>query len=194
MATTEDTEITLGTGRMLGLFLVLVLVCAVFFSIGFSLGRKTASGAGIALIAPATPATVVRPTAGMSASQPAQTPSSDQFSFYKAVEQKSADSQLTPQSNPQAPGATSEPPKPQSTEPAATAGAYYVQVAAVTREEDANALVEALKKKQYSAFSANSASADKLFHVQVGPFAEVKDAEATRNRLVSDGYNPILKK
>jgi len=30
--------------------------------------------------------------------------------------------------------------------------------------------------------------------VQVGPFADVKDAEATRARLVADGYTPILKK
>jgi len=37
----QDTEITLGTGRMLALFFTFVLVCAVFFAIGFSLGRKT---------------------------------------------------------------------------------------------------------------------------------------------------------
>ena len=71
--------------------------------------------------------------------------------------------------------------------------AYYVQVAAVTRQEDAEALVEALKKKQYPAF-ANNASADKYYRVQVGPYADFKDAEAMRARLVSDGYNPIVKK
>ena len=37
-------------------------------------------------------------------------------------------------------------------------------------------------------------SPDKLFHVQVGPFADIKDAESARAKLVSDGYNPILKK
>ena len=73
------------------------------------------------------------------------------------------------------------------------ANAYYVQVAAVTRQEDADALVEALKNKQYPAFRTNP-SADKFFRVQVGPFAEIKDAEATRGRLVADGYTPILKK
>jgi len=70
---------------------------------------------------------------------------------------------------------------------------YYVQVAAVSKQEDAEALVDALKRKQYPAFAANTAS-DKLFHVQVGPYAEIKDAEAMRTKLVSDGYNPILKK
>jgi cell division septation protein DedD len=69
-----------------------------------------------------------------------------------------------------------------------------VQVAAVSRQEDAEALVEALKKKQYPAFIANNPSSDKLYHVQVGPYADPKDAEAMRARLIGDGYNPIVKK
>jgi len=75
-----------------------------------------------------------------------------------------------------------------------SANAYYVQVAAVTRQEDADALVEALKKKQYPAFSANNPSVDKFFRVQVGPYTDIKDAESMRTRLIADGYNPILKK
>ena len=53
--------------------------------------------------------------------------------------------------------------------------------------------MDALKKKQIAAFAAN-APGDKLFHVQIGPFSDVKDAELARGKLVSDGYNPILKK
>jgi len=51
-----------------------------------------------------------------------------------------------------------------------------------------------LKKKQYPAFAANNASADKFYHVQVGPYTEMKEAEAMRSRLIADGYNPIVKK
>ena len=77
----------------------------------------------------------------------------------------------------------------------ATSGpGYFVQVAAVSKQDDAQALVDALKKKQYPAFTANTTPSDKLFHVQVGPFADLKDAEATKAKLVSDGYNPILKR
>jgi DedD protein len=200
--TQQDTEITLGTGRVLGLFFGLVLVCAVFFGVGFSLGRKagTAGGAN-PLAGPAqAPAAVVRPSAGKNNS--AQTASPDQFGFYKAVGQKNADSQLaSPASPPQtaaaaapaeAPNTAPRPAGPDSATPA-PANAYYVQVAAVTRQEDADALVAALKNKQYPAFTTNP-SADKFFRVQVGPFADVKDAEATRARLVADGYTPILKK
>src|SRR6516165_7436310 len=41
-AASEDTEITLGTGRMLGLFFLLAAICGVFFSIGYSLGKSSA--------------------------------------------------------------------------------------------------------------------------------------------------------
>jgi len=197
----HDTEITLGTGRMLVLFFLLVVVCAGFFAVGFKLGRKTAAvESSSALITPAgTPAAVVRPSAAKNNPPPA----SSQFTFFKAVGQKNADSQLpakepAPQSQ-SAASATSTPPEaPQmgasdSTAPPATNG-YFVQVAAVSHQEDANALVEALKKKQYPAFTVSNPSGDKLFHVQIGPFADIKDAELMRGRLTGDGYTPILKK
>jgi DedD protein len=195
----QDTEITLGTGRMLALFFALVVICAGFFAIGFSLGRKaTGVGSGNVLAAQAgNPSSVVRPSPGKNNPQP--TPSSGDFSFYKAVEQKKADTKLTPvDSQAPPPAATSsDPPKADENSAAATpppSNAYYVQVAAVTRQEDADSLVEALKKKQYPAFSANNPAVDKYFRVQVGPYADIKDAEIMRGRLIADGYNPILKK
>jgi len=204
----QDTEITLGTGRMLAIFFSFVLVCAFFFSIGFSLGRRTAiAGAGSSLSAPtATPATIVRPSAAKNDATQATPPSSsssNDFSFYKAVGEKNANAALTPPDSKAQPAAsiaataTAEAPSTAATDAATAAsagGGYYVQVAAVSRQEDAESLVEALKKKQYPAFSANNASADKFYHVQVGPYAELKDAEAMRARLISDGYNPIVKK
>ena len=71
---------------------------------------------------------------------------------------------------------------------------YFVQVAAVSKQEDAEALVDALKKKEYPAFVAAQATTDKLFRVQLGPYGEAKEAEAMRTRLIGDGYSPILKK
>jgi cell division septation protein DedD len=196
----QDTEITLGTGRMLAIFFTFVLVCAFFFAIGFSLGRKTTiAGAGGLLSASAgAPSTIVRPSAakndGHDATQP--TPQSGDFGFYKAVGEKNADGALTP-SDPKASSTTATPdgeaPKDATSAPPSIPG-YYVQVAAVSRQEDAEALVEALKRKQYPAFIANNASSDKLYHVQVGPYADPKDAEGMRARLIGDGYNPIVKK
>jgi cell division septation protein DedD len=68
-----------------------------------------------------------------------------------------------------------------------------VQVAAVSKQEDADALVKALRKKEYPVFVVSQPNSN-LFHVQVGPFAQQKDAEAMRAKLAGDGYNAILKK
>jgi cell division septation protein DedD len=194
MANSQDTEITLGTGKMLALFFGLVALCAVFFGTGFSLGRssvKPLTGEMPATAAATNPAT--RP----SAIKPASAPSN--LTFYKAVEQKDSDTPATPTDKE---SKTAEAPTPVvetkavPSDPVAPAvtGGYFVQVAAVSKQEDAQALVDALKKKQYPAFTANGSSSDKLFHVQVGPFSDIKDAEGMRTKLVGDGYNPILKK
>ena len=37
----RETEITLGTGRLLGLFFGLVVVCAIFFVSGYRLGKNS---------------------------------------------------------------------------------------------------------------------------------------------------------
>ena len=204
----QDTEITLGTGRMLAIFFTFVLVCAFFFSIGFSLGRRTTiGGVGSSVFAhTGTPATIVRPSAAKD-NAPQPTPQSGDFSFYKAVGEKNADAALAPQDSKTQPATATTPtsttatpaaePSTAATDAATAAPAsagYYVQVAAVSRQEDAESLVEALKKKQYPAFSTNNPTADKFYHVQVGPYPELKDAEAMRARLIGDGYNPIVKK
>jgi DedD protein len=186
MASTQDTEITLGTGKMLALFFGLVILCAVFFGMGFSLGKNAVRPPETAEATPApTTATNVRPTAVKPASANAD------MTFYKAVGQKQADADLA---TPDTTAATPADSKPAAQATPASGGGYLVQVAAVSKQEDADALVDALKKKQYSAFAANNVPSDKLIHVQVGPFADIKDAEATRTKLVGDGYNPILKK
>ena len=192
----QDTEITLGTGKMLALFFSLVALCGLFFGLGFSLGRgsvRPLSGPEQAQ-APSGPA--LRNSA-MKSNGTAAPQATDGMTFYKTVEQKDANSSQGESAPKQA--STNEnrsqdssaPPDPMT----ATAGpGYFVQVAAVSKQDDAQALVDALKKKQYAAFTSNTSSVDKFFHVQVGPFGDIKEAEATKSKLISDGYNPILKR
>ena len=187
----EDTEITLDVSKMLALFFGLVALCGVFFGLGFSAGRKSAvsttpdaSQQGVVV------AGGVRPSAVK-----ANEKSPSNLTFYKAVGDKDANSQLTSVAAGTAPDAT-PPTDAKTAAPDPTVAppgtGYFVQVAAVSKQEDADSLVDALKKKQYPALVATAP--DKLFHVQVGPYADIKDAEAMRGKLVSDGYNPILKK
>ena len=71
------------------------------------------------------------------------------------------------------------------------AGTIVVQIAAVSREDDAVALAGALRKKNYNVFVVNNpVTNDKLYHVEVGPFASLQarshEAEADRPGLQPD--------
>ncbi|MFZ0294925.1 MAG: SPOR domain-containing protein [Candidatus Sulfotelmatobacter sp.] len=207
MASSQDTEITLGTAKLLGIFFGLVMICAVFFALGYTLGRKSESGLPSAATLGLVPA-----ANGAKPASSAAGSSSAPMTFYKAVEQQNANPQLTPTDATAAPPATDASAEKSTasstaTSPDATQAAnlpdpmapipgtgYFVQVAAVSKQDDADALVDALKKKQYPAFVANTSTSDKLYRVQTGPFGDIKEAEAMRARLINDGYNPILKK
>jgi len=71
-------------------------------------------------------------------------------------------------------------------------GQPMVQIAAVSRPEDANVLVSALRQRGYGAIVRNDPQ-DKLLHVQVGPFSDRMQATAIKEKLRSDGYNAIIK-
>jgi len=191
-----DTEITLDVFKLLALFFGLVTLCGVFFGLGYSWGRNSAKPLAVEVAPPTAVAAAERPSAAKA--DEGQNGSSN-LTFYKAVADKNADSQLATKDS-AAPAETPAAPPAEEAKPATPApsvvspiNGYYVQVAAVSKQEDAEALVDALKKKQYPALIANG-SADKLFHVQLGPYGDVKDAEVMRTKLVQDGYNPILKR
>ena len=77
-------------------------------------------------------------------------------------------------------------------EPAsAPAGLPMVQIAAVSEPEDAEVLVNALRKRGY-AVSARRDATDHLIHVRIGPFASRDEANLWRQRLLNDGYNAIV--
>ena len=68
----QDTEITLGTAKLLTLFFGLVVVCAVFFALGYTLGRKSDLGlAAPSAATPLQPASNGTKPAGSASPQPA---------------------------------------------------------------------------------------------------------------------------
>jgi DedD protein len=73
-----------------------------------------------------------------------------------------------------------------------SSGQTVVQIAAVTRPQDAYALITALKQHGYNATMRQDPQ-DNLLHVQVGPFADRNQASAMKQKLLADGYNAIIK-
>ena len=205
----QDTEITLGTGKMLGFFFGLAVLCAIFFGMGFTLGRNTAkpdpniqpANAPLSVTTPALkPAAAKAGAPACAEGQNCEKSTSDELSFAKPEEKAQPVAQepaaeSTPDPSPEtAPArsvAASAKPAPEM-KTAATPSAYVVQIAAVTKKDDADALVGALRKKNYPVFISADAN-DHLYHVQVGPYADRKDAGTMKDKLAGDGYNAIVK-
>ncbi len=214
----QDREISLGTTTILGIFLVLALLCAVFFGFGYSLGRRAAHPAPIAdetnttssestaskpapgsLVNQAAAPISSKPTADMG--QPSTSPSDASDAQTDQSQQTAVPTPVkaTPtisQSALHAESAAKSAPKPAAIVPvvaaAPSAGIALVQIAAVSHQEDADVLVTALKRRGYNV-TVRHEPQDKLLHVQIGPFATKKEADAMRQRLQADGYNAIVK-
>jgi cell division septation protein DedD len=196
----EEFEPSSTPARTLGLFFAIILIAAICLAIGFRLGKLSGGNATAstpaAAPAPAPLSSAPKPSAAVGDSAPAASSSPS-----NTAPSSSAPAQVQPASAP-APSQTSASSAPNAVKPApelsqnipAGGHEYSVQVAAVTKEEDADALVNALRAKNYPVFVVNNQPGDRFFHVQVGPFASLADAQAMRARLAGDGYNPIVKK
>jgi cell division septation protein DedD len=203
----DDAEITLGTGKLLGIFFGLAAICAVFFTLGYMLGRGSAAGARTEIVGsvPSGNGTANKPSAANNKSPDASSQNCPAGSANcppagsspgSVNGQSGAGNSQTPATNSTTPPATTSSSPPGAAGPEvknAAASSYIVQVAAVSKQEDAEFLVAALRKKQYPVF-LSAGGGDAYFRVQVGPFTDAKEAEAMRARLAGEGYNPILKK
>jgi DedD protein len=213
----KDSELTLRPATLLGIFLGLVLICGVFFGFGYSVGRRATSGGSIdasvdgdaqetdtpapATAKPSAARAVDTDDAGSASSAASDTllKTSDSAPAVLPVSGPPATAAAT--LTPVAAGNANHPAPPQGADttlkqPAGEgqpeAGQTVVQVAAVTRQEDADALVSALRQRGYRVMERNEPQ-DKLLHVQVGPFSSREDANAMKQKLLADGYNAIIK-
>lgn len=189
-----EREISLGTSTVLGIFFALALLCAVFFGFGYSMGRRSAQPLASTLTEPVATAGLgtAKPTPASALPTPTQQPADTTGAPTAVIPDTQPDAQPTapapqPTASPVSLSRTTPPPA----VAAPGAGTTIVQVAAVSHKEDADLLTAALKKRGYTV--AVHQEPDKLLHVQLGPFASKKDADAMRQRLLTDGYNAIVK-
>ena len=195
------------------LFLSVVLLCGVFFTLGYVMGHTQYGGAVHAADAPpkiTTPATARNKE---TSSTPANSdPNWDNYDPTK----KNADNHIEPAPKP-APKAvpatssrTSNPPstvpvsakspisaakRPAKYAPPASVGknSIVLQVAAVKQQRDALEMADELQKKRFPAFVTGS-SADGYFRVQVGPYPDKGAADAARHSLEGAGFKAIIKR
>lgn len=199
-----DREISLGPGTILGIFFALALLCGAVFGLGYSMGRRSGQNAVAPVImssgSPATLASGTKPTAGSVAPPPSRPASADETPAAPApvaVRSNVAPSdaiivgdrlpRTTAAPAPPAPAVSASP------VPATTpAGTFMVQIAAVSTQEIADIELAALKKYNYPVVVRREPN-DQLLHIQLGPYATRKDAEAMRQNVSSHGFNAIVK-
>jgi DedD protein len=207
----QEREISLSTTTILGIFFALALLCAVFFGFGYSMGRKSAqpvSGPGEVTTrsenssskpAPGSPAN----PSGSSAARPAAGETQSTIMPFDSSNAAAEDSRPMPrQVKAVVPSTRSDVPaevtlKPAGIVPVAaelpSAVSSFVQVAAMSHQEDADVVAVDLKRRGYTV-AIRREPQDKLFHVQIGPFGNKKEADTMRQRLQTDGYNNALVK
>ena len=181
-------EISIGTTSIVGIFFVLVLICAVFFGIGYTLGHRQGVAQGQSQPQAAAPAAT---TAAASTRKPA--PGDPEANTPAPSSNTPSDA---PAPTPSAPSDNAPAPAPARPTPASTAptpaAEVMVQIAALTHEEDAKNEVAELQKRGYKVFARHDPN-DRFIRIQIGPFATRKEAKDMCDRLLASGYNAIIK-
>jgi DedD protein len=202
-APADTRELTLSTGTILGIFMALVVLCGGFFGFGYKMGSRKPAAPPLSNVAAGDASsnfTDFQPAAGSADSDTEPAPATPKPSAIERKEERAAASEGGPEtatrqpSRAATPAAVTKVSDAPASGPAAapSTGTFFVQVAAVSHEEDAQLLIHALKAKGYPV-GAHTQPQDKFYHVQVGPFDTRTDAEAAKQKLITDGYQPIIK-
>ena len=198
--------------HLVALFLCVVLLCGVFFTLGYVMGHSQDSGAVLASGSNLKAPPVAISPKPKEPEKPAATP--PEWDFYKKTENnhlEPAAKTTAPASGAPASTSKSEPPPAPATaapktvaEPVVKAparfqpprmlkGAIVLQLAALRQENDALAMADAVQQKKFPSFVVTPTS-DNLYRVQVGPYPTEQAAEAAKAALERAGFKAILKR
>ena len=206
--------------HVIGLFLAVILLSGLFFTLGYVMGRNQTEGQVNAAdlpdkafgmeprISPKTDAASKRSNKATpsQAATDAGAPASSDWEFYHAGDNKVPDDRLrstapahpaTAKNEPSVVKTVATPRGSNNTSRNSAAarvpgGGYTLQVAAMTHEADALDLAKQLQKRKFPAFVL-SPHGDKYYRVQVGPYADPKAADAARKGLEGAGFKAIVK-
>ena len=210
-------DFILESKHLVGLFLLLVVIFGVVFTLGYLLGRSQYDSKVRAAVGPPSEYEAPTPVASSKSkakpeSEEAQVPkNSSDWDFYHSSDPQATADHLQPAPKSVAPSAPPAATKPATgllkaakpVIPAKTGsptdgplipkGTIMLQVAAVMHQDDALALAQALQQKKFPAFVIPPGN-DKLFRVQVGPYPDNPSASAAQRQLEAKGFKSIIKR
>jgi cell division septation protein DedD len=217
-------DFVLESRHLVGLFMLLVVIFGVVFTLGYLLGRsqydaKLRPSAVTSAEDDSPPVVPVAKSKGKSGSDDAEPQQvGPDWDFFHSAEPKTAEDHLQPpmkisaaKQPPAAPKPSVTPAAPSKSAKSASSptptssvdaplipkGKIMLQVAAVTSQGDALALAQALQQKKLPAFvipPSSTPGADKFYRVQVGPYPDNKSAMVARNDLEAKGFKSIVKR
>ena len=194
--------------HLVGLFLGVVILCGVFFTLGYVMGRTQYSNPMARATEPIPKDVKPSPSPKTEPVKTTTATDSPEWDFYSSKKQD-----VKPETPAPVPAVASRPEPPPSGPknaalkevPAVTKtlarfqppriphGAILLQIAALRSEDDALALADALQQKQFPAFVVSPTS-DRLYHVQVGPYADPQSANVAKLSLDREGFKAIIKR
>jgi DedD protein len=208
-------ERVLESRHVIGLFLLMLVFSAIFFTLGYVMGRNQYDGQVRAAntqhdvadtLIKKSDAASKHATNTPAVNTPAaeeSNPNSD-WEFYSTDKQKETGDHLKPVSPLGISSAAKTAPQnnSNSSKPVPTvfespkplqSGGYTLQVMAVRRESDALDLAKRLQKNKFPAFVLTP-QGSKYYRVQVGPYSDKKSAEAAKKGLEGAGFRAIVKR
>ncbi len=184
--TGNDTEIALGTRSLLGIFFGLVLICAVFFGLGYSVGR---AGGSRAALQPSTDTTASPGDSRVPKPSPEQTLTPVETSPADTDQGTGAagsmDNTLAPQ-----PVSTQTPPPASAPPPAANSPARTPNTAPSTAPR---APVTPLARQPAPVLQPAAATAPTSFMVQVAAVRIQQDGDILVDALKKHGYTAVVR-
>jgi cell division septation protein DedD len=160
--------------KAVALLVVVAVLCVVFFSVGERISEQRITRNLLSTSQAGTPPVNPETASSSSASRAAPGP-----------EQK------TPQAS-QPPVAVALKREPSPT-PGSIQRTVVLQVAALTRQEGASTMAAMLQARQYPAFVRLPAT-DNFYRVQVGPYPDLRSANAVKRSLERAGYEVVIKR
>ena len=202
--------------HLVSLFLGVVLLCGVFFTLGYVMGHNQYGDPVHAAASVDNGAATVRPSVKQKEIEAppaaAANPANTEWDFYaKKSNDDRVDTAAKPPVNSAAPSASvatratnSAPAAPTSNAktvqaaarfqaPRMVKGSVVLQIAALTHESDALAMADALQQKHFPSFVVTP-STDNFYRVQVGPYQDEKAAESAKTALDHAGFIAIIKR
>ena len=191
--------------HLVGLFLGVVLLCGVFFTLGYVMGRNQFGGPVHAEDKRIREAPSPTPVAAKSKqSDPAPSSASGDWDFYGKSSPKNPDTTETSAEAPRnGAGSTASAAKTKPVASTTPSGRFQppkmgkrsivLQVSALTRQSDALAMADAIQQKGFPSFVVTPTT-DNFYRVQVGPYTDEKSADASKRALEQAGFKSIIKR